>query len=90
MLTYADGNVTAGFLQQTPDIPYPEPSDDGFYVADTNGSFAIAPNAALITANDTVDIAVYNNMDAAQTWGMVAFTIFYSTRASCLQHLAYL
>lgn len=81
MLTYSDGNVTAGFLQQNPDIPYPPPSDDAFYLADTNGSFAISPSPALITANDTVDIAVYSNFDDAQTWSILALTSFYTTRA---------
>jgi len=78
VITFSDGHVITGFAQVTPDIPYPEPSEDNFYVGTFNGSYGIGNTPALTGDND-VTFAIYNNFDDLQTWSMDVLATFSNT-----------
>ena len=77
-LTFNDGTVAAGFNSFTPNIPYPDPSDDRFYVGTFNGSYQIGTTPILPPPND-VTLAVFDNFDDKQNWGLTVLTTFNST-----------
>lgn len=75
VLTYSDGGIIAGqAVDALPDSYYPEPSDDGFYLADFNNvtSFAAGGAPALITPVDSLFFDVYDNFDGS--WGLDMLT----------------
>jgi hypothetical protein len=75
-MTYADGTVVAGFMKNNPEIEYPEPDDDHFYVAEVyaNTSFALGGAPLYAVGKDVVTLAVYDNFDNARTWSVNLYT----------------
>jgi hypothetical protein len=75
VLTFSDGGIIAGqAVDALPDSFYPEPSNDGFYLADFNNLtiFAIGGLPALITPVDSLFFDVYDNFDGS--WGLDLLT----------------
>ena len=80
VLTFSDGGVVAGFAELTPDIPYPEPSEDTAFASNFNGSFPLGSVPAVTNAKDDVTVFFMDNADANKTWSLNVFTTFNATR----------
>lgn len=78
VLTFNDGAVITGFASLTPNITYPDPSPDDFYVGTFNGSYGLG-NTPAMTGDNDVTFSIYNNFLPNQTWGMDVLSTFSNT-----------
>ena len=79
VLTYSDGKVIAGFAtskdwQNSGEVNYPEPSDDGFYTAEINATTTTSLGGVPAFAGlyDDFVLSVFDNLDG--TFGGFLFS----------------